>query len=289
MNFKRTSTLTVLIVLILFSLACALTGGGTAGSPDSDQQIAEAVAQTLAAEEAMNPPEVESAEEELPPVPDILYEGVSFIFDHSLADSVTPANDPGMVDEANEFWNIPPHLKFTFSNWTLEEAFHEPVIRVYSVADFRAVNSGVSDYLDALRTIVDTQPGDHEDIRVGDFFNAAQFIRSQVAYLNFQNGKGVRFISQYGQAAWPIGWPHLFYTFQGLTDDGTYYISIILPIHHPSLPYPDDVVMDDAFYDNFVNYRTEKQNQLNGEDAASFEPSLLILDALVETLKVENP
>jgi hypothetical protein len=29
------------------------------------------------------------------------------------------------------------------------------------------------------------------------------------------------------------------------------------------------------------------QAQLNGEDPASFEPSLLVLDALVETLLVE--
>ena len=288
MTNKRFSILVISIGLILFGLACALTGGGAGGSPDAEEQIAAAVAQTLAAE-AAPPPDVDSTEEVLSPVPDILFEGVSFSYDHTLAETVSPENDPGMVDEANEFWNIPPHLKFTFSNWILAEAFHDAAIRVYPAENFRAVNSSISDHLDNLQMVIDTQPGDHDDIRVGDLFNAAQFIRSQVDYLDFQNGRGVRFLSQYGQAAWPIGWPHLFYTFQGLTDDGAFYISIILPVHHPSLPYPDDVVMDDAFYDYFVNYRTEIQTQLNGEDPASFEPTLLILDALVETLLVENP
>lgn len=35
-------------------------------------------------------------------------------------------------------------------------------------------------------------------------FNAAQMMRAQIKYLDFQNGKGVRFITQYGQAAVPI-------------------------------------------------------------------------------------
>jgi hypothetical protein len=285
---KRRIFLTTFIILILFSLACAVTGE-TSGSSNADQEIAEAVAQTLAAEAAANPPEADSPEEELPPVPDILFEGVSFSYDHSLAETVNPENDPGLLDGANEFWNIPPHLKFSFSNWTLADAFHEAVIRVYRVTALEAVNPTISEYLDDLQRVIDAQPADHEDIRVGDLFNAAQFIRSQVAFIEFQNGSGVRFLSQYGQAAWPIGWPHLFYTFQGLTDNGEFYISIILPVNHPSLPNPDDVVMDDAFYDNFVNYRADIQAQLNGEDPASFEPSLLVLDGVVETLKVENP
>lgn len=293
MTKKQSPILAAFIALILFSLACSLTGGGTSQPSITDEQIAEAVAQTLAAEEAegdVSLPEADSEEpEELSPVPDILFDGVSFRYDHDLADTINPEKDPGLVDGANEFWNIPPHLKFTFINWALADAFHDAAIRVYPVADFRAVNPAVSEYLDKLQTVLEAQPADHEDIRVGDLFNAAQFIRSQVDYLEFQNGRGVRFLSQYGQAAWPIGWPHLFYTFQGLTDDGAFYISVILPVHHLSLPYPDDVVMDDAFYDNFVNYRTEMQTQLNGEDPALFEPSLLVLDELVETLLVENP
>jgi hypothetical protein len=150
------------------------------------------------------------------------------------------------------------------------------------------VNTNLNDGLDTLQTILDTQPADHDGIGVLDFFNAAQFIRSQVDYRQFQNGRGVRFISQYGQAGGPIGWPDLFYAFQGLTDDGSYYISVILPINHPSLPHPDQVVLDDAFYDNFMTYRAVTQDHLNDQAPDSFQPSLVVLDAVVESLRVEG-
>ncbi len=99
----------------------------------------------------------------------------------------------------------------------------------------------------------------------------------------------VRYISQYGQAAYPIGWPNLFYTFQGFTDDGLYYVSAILPVTHSSLPHPDDVTMDDSFYDNFMIYADGINLQLNGENPETFEPSLVLLDEIIESLSVQAP
>ena len=98
----------------------------------------------------------------------------------------------------------------------------------------------------------------------------------------------MRFITQYGQDASPIGWPHLFYAFQGFTDDGLYYISAIFPVNHPSLPLPDDVVMDDPFYDNFMNYLADTQMHLDLQDLDTFVPSMLLLDGVVESILVES-
>jgi len=147
----------------------------------------------------------------------------------------------------------------------------------------------ISGRMDELLSAIATQSEDDEGIAVADLFNAAQFIRSQVEFINFQNGTGVRFLSQYGQAAGSIGWPNLFYAFQGFTADGAFYISVILPVNHPSLPHPNNVTMDNAFYDNFMTYAAEMSIQLNGEDPGMFMPSLLLLDELVESLLVETP
>jgi hypothetical protein len=121
---------------------------------------------------------------------------------------------------------------------------------------------------------------------VADIFNAGQMFLSKVAYLQFQNGRGVRFLTQYGQAISPIGWPMMFYSFQGFTDDGVYYISAMLPVTHPSLPHPDDVTLDEAFMNNFETYRDELEIQLNGEQDSTFMPSLILLDEFVESLLV---
>ena len=214
--------------------------------------------------------------------------GVSFSFDPSLADSVNGELVPGQGNPNDEMWSTPDHRMFSFSGWLLADVFHVPAIRIYPIAEFQAINSNVGEGLVLLSTAIDTQPVDGGDVFVSDLFNAAQFIRSQVSYIQFQNGQGVRYLSQYGQAAYPIGWPNLFYTFQGFTNDGLYYISAILPVNHSSLPHPDDVLMDDAFYDNFMGYAAAKGLELNEKDPGSFIPSLLMLDTMIESFLISN-
>jgi hypothetical protein len=78
----------------------------------------------------------------------------------------------------------------------------------------------------------------------------------------------------------------MFYTYQGITDDGKYYVSAILPISHPNLPDADSVTIDDAFYDNFMNYVVGMEDQLSTEHPDSFFPTLSLLDAMMESLLV---
>ena len=52
----------------------------------------------------------------------------------------------------------------------------------------------------------------------------------------FVSGIGVRFLTEYAQYFVPVNNHDLFYTYQGLTNDGQYWISVILPINHPDLP-----------------------------------------------------
>ena len=290
MHSRRNKIILVLSILLTLSLACALPGGEAEPAAVSEDTIATSVAATLAAGEADPPPTwtVHPTVTASPPEPDVVYQGVSFAFDDSLADTVNAGTMPGEGDANSEMWSTPEHRLFSFNGWVLADAFHTPAIRIYPVAEFRAINSNVSERLDELLTAIDTHPADEEGIAVADLFNAGQFMCSQVDYLDFQNGRGVRFLTQYGQDAYPVGWPNLFYAFQGFTNDGAYYISVILPVNHPSLPHPDDVTMDNAFYDNFMTYTAEMSVQLNGEAPGSFVPSLLLLDELVESLLVEG-
>lgn len=291
MPTHRSAIILILLILITLSLACTLTGSEAPPAPVSEDAIATFVAATLAAgaEDTPQALTVDPTITASPPEPDVVYQGVSFSFDDSLADTVNAGTMPGEGDANSEMWSTPEHRLFSFNEWVLAGAFHTPSIRIYPVADFRAINSNVSERMDELLSAIAAQPADEEGIAVADLFNAAQFIRSQVEYIDFQNGTGIRFLSQYGQAAGSIGWPNLFYAFQGFTDDGAYYISVILPVNHPSLPHPNDVTMDNAFYDNFMNYAAEMSIQLNGEDPGAFVPSLFLLDELVESLLVESP
>ncbi len=221
-----------------------------------------------------------------PPEPDVSFQGISFSYDDTLATSVAPEIVPEQMDAAIESWNTPVHTQFTFNGYPLPDTFHTPRIMVFPADAYNAVNPTAGDIIYQLNQLLQSQPENPEEIPFLPVFNAAQFLQAQVRYLRFQNGKGVRFLTQYGQAAWPINNNDMFYTFQGITDDGQFYISVIFPISHPSLPDPETVNMDDAFYEDFMNYVAVKEGQLSAESPDSFNPTLSMLDFIIETILV---
>lgn len=289
----------VILVLLFVSLACSVPGLETS-EPESEDAIHTKVAQTMAALEGEEEEVQEITQEvetvlpsptftpeptETPTPPDIAYQGICFSFDESWIGAVSVEQVEGMLDPQSP-WNSPDHIRFLFGDYPLTDTFHEPQIRVFSVDAFRSVNDNVGDRLDNLRTTIDNQPADPE-VFVSHFFNAMQYFAAKEAYVDFQNGSGVRYVSQYGQAAVPIGYPEMFYTFQGLTDDNAYYISVVMPVSHPLLPDTSTVTLDQAFYDNWESYVDNTAVLLDGQPPESFVPSLLDLDALVETLHLD--
>jgi hypothetical protein len=139
-----------------------------------------------------------------------------------------------------------------------------------------------------LRQLLVDKPVDPQAIPFLPLFPAGQMLRAQVAYVDFQNGAGVRFLTQYAQAYLPINNYELFYTFQGLTDDGGTYVAAILPASHPALPadqaaYEGDL---DTLVQNFDPYIAEIAQLLDAQDVSSFTPDLSRLDAMIRSLDV---
>jgi len=288
----------VLVITLLFSLslACSLTGNdGPVQEQSSEDAIATSVAATLTANEGDQavaddspPPTMHPTVTASPPEPNFTYAGVSFVFNQALADNISAGVNPAVIDE-NLWWSVPEHRSFTFNNWILVDSFLEARFKIYPVADFRDINPGVSDRLDALEVVLANKPADGEGAPVGDVFNAGQMYKSNVKYLQFQNGEGIRFLTQYGQALYPLGRPMMFYTFQGFTDDGLYFISAMLPATHPSLPPADQVTMDQAFMDNWETYVAETEAMLNAEPDNMFMPPLALLDDMFESMTILDP
>ena len=292
---KRSRIILVITLLISLSLACTLTGSeDTATEGSSEDAIATSVAATITANEVAEEPE-ESADPTVhptvtasPPEPNFTYAGVSFVFNQALADNIVAGVNPAMIDE-NTWWSVPEHREYRFNNWIIADAFLEARIKIYKVGEFKTINPGVGERLDALQVVLDTKPADGEGAPVGDVFNAGQMYKSNVKYLQFQNGEGIRFLTQYGQALSPLGRPMMFYTFQGLTNDGQYFISAMLPATHPSLPHAELVEMDQAFVDNWETYVAETEAQLNAEADNTFLPPLGLLDVMFESMTVGEP
>jgi len=119
-------------------------------------------------------------------------------------------------------------------------------------------------------------------------FNAMQVMHAQVQYMDFKNGSGVRFLTEFDQAPLPINNHELIYTFQGLTSDGKYYVAAILPVTNPGLP-ANEQVNDEmaAKMSDFPAYMKETVAWLEQQPAASFTPDLAALDKLIQSMEVK--
>ncbi|MBS1249126.1 MAG: hypothetical protein MAG431_00699 [Chloroflexi bacterium] len=303
---RYTRLILTILILLGVSFACITPGneGEEEGSPASAEGlVGTSVAETLTAQPPEDPPPPsDTPSVETPPTntpapspespacdpPDIIYQGVSFCYDPALASSITTEMVPAL-DSDGPGGSNPEHVQFNLMGYLLAGTFHEAHIMVFPADGYTAVNPFAGDMITDLQTLLGSQPSDPESIPFLPLWNAAQFMRAQVAYFDFQNGAGVRFLSLYGQAARVVNNEELFYTYQGLTGDGRFYISAVLPISHPSLPATSPADLDPDFYDNFETHTAESETQLNGQAEDSFAPSILILDEMMQSFTITAP
>ncbi|NPV84584.1 MAG: hypothetical protein HPY45_01065 [Anaerolineae bacterium] len=296
MNHARYWILTALIVLITLACSVQVDTGLQKPSPTTPPPV------IPPAEKPTEPPQAESPTEPPPPPPPpptpdnlthISFEGASFSFDKSLAGSAwaekLPATPPS---EDMPSWEISPEtLHFVLENYLLADTFHKPQLYIYPVSEYASMDANAGNKISSLQSILINKPQLTEDIPFLPMWNAAQMMQAQIKYFDFKNGSGVRFLSQYGQAAAPINNNSLFYTFQGLTKDNRFYVSVILPVSHPMLPatYTDLPPGQDyeTFANNFSNYIADIEAQLNAQPPESFKPNLQLLDDLAQSILIE--
>jgi putative hemolysin len=222
------------------------------------------------------------------------YEGVRFFYDPAIASSATWQTVP-----AEEYMSgdvIPEHIAFSFNGYPLSNTFHQPRIYIYPVSEFSANSQAAANTIDALRDLLNSgqlpAPGGGfggQTLPFLPLFNAGQLLHTQVAFVSFQSGQGVRYLTEYAQYYAPINNTDLFYTFQGLTADERFYVAAIFPVSHPSLPADGSEIPGgdfDAFANNYDTYISDVALELDAYDATSFTPSLSLLDGLFSSLEV---
>lgn len=191
-------------------------------------------------------------------------------------------------------WILPEHYRFDLLTYPVSSTYHPAQIFIFPIANFEGYPDMGPHQIEMLKTIIAGHPdlssmgGMQNPLPLIPPFNAAQIITVQPQYLNFQNGTGIRFLTQYDQAPIPINNNELFYTFQGITADGKFYVAVIMPVAHPDLLSGTNMTQADyeAMSAQGEAYFTNMTAKLNGFDAASFNPNLALLDAMVQSLKV---
>ncbi|MCA9874015.1 MAG: hypothetical protein KC441_10175 [Anaerolineales bacterium] len=175
-------------------------------------------------------------------------------------------------------------------HWSL---LREPQVIVFNRNDFGSFAPGdaqARERIAAFTQLLAERPSTFEgELPVLPAVNAAQTIRAQVQWLDFNGGSGVRFLTTYTQEVAPVANDRLTYIFYGLTDDGLHGITAVFPITTSALPDTPPTLSDEEMDNLNVNYDAEMQavtNQLNGLTDVDFYPLISELDALVQSIAI---
>jgi hypothetical protein len=193
------------------------------------------------------------------------------------------------------------------------QGFSDPVIVVFQTADFEAYTDrelefpyGYGAELDRLNTLLAAYDEDPEAFDWGPYLDmeanfeaentlpflplvgASQVFRAQPQVIEFQNGRGIRYLTYYSQAVDVITEGLIRYTFQGISEDGQTYVAFNASINTNFLPteVPADFNYDD-FANNYGDYLSETALALNTQDPAAFSPSLSDLDAMIASITLK--
>jgi hypothetical protein len=228
----------------------------------------------------------------------VTYNGFSFSFDPALAANVNIVAAPG--DPADMDMPGGPEVRHTefilYNGVPAPEAQWDAVggIRLYYVPDFAGYDFPTQE-LTQLQTLLADRPDLASYMVVTDnmsentlpfmpVFPAAQVIRARAQYVDLPTLSGISYITAYRQDAFPFTSHEFWYTFQGLSADGQYYVSAAFKLS--TTIFPAEIAADfdyEAFIATIADYMNQSVTQLNAATPDQFTPSLTVLDGIIQS------
>ncbi len=221
--------------------------------------------------------------------------GVTLNFDEQLAKSAQgelmqaiPVTEGPALGGA-----MPASIRFLFNGQAAPEfgGYGFAQVNVYKTDDWTKLDAVTAKTVEDLRTLLKNRPADFaKEIPVLPPANAAQVFHAQTKYLNFENGSGVGFVTYYAQDVSPVTADRIFYAFQGLTNDGKYYVTAFFPVTTSLLPSDYKTALggmsDDAWAKQYTQYLDKLVQDLNGLLPAAYTPNLTLLEQWITSINV---
>lgn len=284
----------MLVVLSLTTFACSLMPTLTPTQPEVPMDnptvtIPPPVTEPPLATEPPAVTETQAPTEPTAPLTNLTCHELSLYLNPSLASSTTCEIIPAQNDGIEIY---PQYTKLTLNGYPLADKFFPATISVFSVAEFTALFPDlVPARVAEIQAIFSAGlPGTDDELPFMPFWNAAQIFHAWEQPVSFVNGNGISFLTLFAQYYAPVNNHDLFYTYQGLTEDGQYWVSAVLPINHPLLPAnadnPPDGMSWEQFSNNYATYLAEMIPLLENQDVYSFTPGIPDLDALVASMVI---
>ncbi len=300
---KRASVLLIAALIIGFLLAAC----------GSQETLAPTLAPTLTtAPTQVNPTAVASptvkAEPSVTPTT-TSFPGTAVSFDRLnlvIPAGVAAGGSGTLVPETKEDNTVAPydvapeHIQLKLDGYALAGKFFDPQIFIYPAQAYAEIQKfgKAALSLERLRAVLaQSSMVNVKELPEVPFFNVSQSLAAQVKVIPFQHGRGVRMVTLYAMARAIINNHELIYHFEGLTDDGQYYVVAILPVTAPGLPEdgqpggvvpPGGVPVPD-FNDmnaNWMGYYGEVRQMLQSLEPGAYNPNLDQLDALIGSITI---
>jgi heat shock protein HslJ len=230
----------------------------------------------------------------------LTFDGFSFQFDESVALNVNITQFPGdPVSLQQPGGPEVAHTQFLLYN---ELPAPEGVldgagsIRVYRTADFSGYEFPTQAY-QQLQTFLAQRPDlttytngtnitQEYSLPFLPSFPASQVIRGAAQYVQ-TSSIGISYITVYRQDASPFLANEFLYTFQGISTDGSTYVSAIFPVTTTLFPTEFGEDFDyDAFAAAYDEYIVESSATLNTAAPTDFTPSLTTLNTIISSFTV---
>ncbi len=231
--------------------------------------------------------------------PTVTFGPLTFNIPAGLASGITGRQLARADGQDLPYWSkTPGHWQITLDAYPLQGKTHEPGIYIYPGLDYATISPAAFEAIHRLDNILYGPGGpiNLDQLPAVPFFNAQQAFASRVQVISFQNGSGVRFLTEYAQYAVSANNNDLFYHFEGLSRDGTYYIVAILPVSVPVLAETSDagapLPPGGIPYSYFANpnadmkaYYASVTDLLNNTSPDAFTPTIAQLDSLIESMR----
>jgi hypothetical protein len=230
----------------------------------------------------------------------VSFDGFRFSFDDAVASRITIQHYPGDAPEIRPGGADAPHLQFELSHVSRDPMPEAPPpvigsVRVYEIAGMAAYK-GYPERVEELKALLAERPDLTPYMAVVEnltentlpflpILPAGQLIRARAQYVDTPAVSGISYIVVYRQDVAPLLSRDFFWTFQGLSADGSRYVTATLQVSTPLFPdeVPTDFDWANWTQEQWIASFNEGIATLNAAGPSDFSPSLDSLDALVST------
>lgn len=223
--------------------------------------------------------------------------GVTFSFDNQLAQSAKGETTKAVpVSEGPALGGATPaSIRFLFNDSKVADFFDPRLaqVEVYKTDDWTKLDPSTAKTVADLQAMLKDKPAAFaKEIPFVPPANAQQVFHAQTKYLDFQNGSGVGFVTYYAQDVSPVTADRIFYTFQGLTGDGKYYVTVFYPVTTKLLPTDYKTALggmsDDEWGKQYPQYLDKLVKDLDGLNPAAYTPNLMLIEQMIESISVSD-